>query len=111
MTRALAVVLLVGGLAAFAPVPVNAGTFRATSLPRSTVDRADDFVGLQVHVIYAVPSDGIDRAFDTSGGIESSTASYQTWLAGQTGGRALRFDTYQGSLDITFQRLPRPDAE
>jgi hypothetical protein len=105
------VALLVGGLAALAPLLAEAGIFRATSLPRSTVDRPDDFAGLQVHVIYAVPSDGVDRAFDTSGGIESSTASYQTWLAGQTGGRTLRFDTHQGSLDITFQRLPRPDAE
>jgi Divergent InlB B-repeat domain len=103
--------MLIGGLAALAPLPAEAGIFRATSLSRSTVDRPDDFAGLQVHVIYAVPSDGVDRAFDTSGGIESSTASYQTWMAAQTGGRVLRFDTFQGSLDITFQRLPRPDAE
>ena len=110
-TRALAVAFLFGVLAALAPQPADAGPFDTALLPRSTVDRPDDFGGLQVHVIYAVPSDGADRAFDTSGGIESSTASYQAWLSGQTGGRVLRFDTYQGPLDITFQRLPRPDAE
>jgi Divergent InlB B-repeat domain len=109
--RALVVALLVGGLAALAPLPAAAGMFRTVALPRSTVDRPDDRAGLQVHVVYAVPSDGVDRAFDTSGGIESSTGSYQTWLSGQTGGRVLRMDTFQGSLDITFQRLPRPDAE
>lgn len=109
MTRALAVMLLVSGLAALAPLPADAGLF--SPLPRSTIDRPDEFAGLQVHVIYAVPSDGVDRAFDTSGGIESSTASYQAWLSGQTGGRVLRLDTFQGSLDITFQRLPRPDTE
>ena len=110
-SRAFAVAFLLGGLATLAPVQANAGLFDTASLPRSTIDRPDDFGGLQVHVIYAVPSDGADRAFDTSGGIESSTSSYQTWLSGQTGGRVLRFDTYQGSLDITFHRLPRPDAE
>jgi len=110
-TRALAVAFLLGVTAAIAPQPADAGPFDTALLPRSTVDRPDDFGGLQVHVIYAVPSDGADRAFDTSGGIESSTASYQARLSGQTGGRVLRFDTYQGSLDITFQRMPRPDAE
>ena len=110
-TRALAVVFLLGGLATLAPLPADAGLFDTASLPRSTIDRPDDAGGLQVHVIYAVPSDGVDRAFDTGGGIESTTASYQAWLSDQTGGRRLRLDTYQGSLDITFQRLPRPDAE
>jgi len=97
-----------GGLALLSAAGAAGGSF--VPLPRSTVDRPDDIPGLQVHVVYAVPSDGVDRGFDTDGGIESSTASYQQWLAGQTGGRVLRMDTYQGSLDITFQRLPRTDA-
>ena len=109
MRRSVLALVALAGLAVLGPSAAKGGLFG--SLPRSTVDRPDDRSGLQVHVIYAVPSDGVDRAFDTSGGIESSTASYQTWMAGQTGGRVLRFDTFQGSLDITFQRLPRPDAE
>jgi Divergent InlB B-repeat domain len=98
-----------GGLALLTATSAAGGLF--APLPRSTVDRPDDFAGLQVHVVYAVPSDAVDRGFDTDGGIENSTASYQQWLSGQTGGRVLRMDTYQGSLDITFVRLPRPDSE
>ena len=96
-------------LAALAPL--QAGGEALVPLPRATADRPDDYAGLQLHAIYATPSDGPDRGFDTSGGIENSIASFQSWLMGQTGGRALRFDTYQGSVDITFVRLPRPDAE
>lgn len=81
------------------------------ALPRATSDRADAVQGPQLHVVYAIPSDGTDRALDTSGAIESSVASFQRWLAAETGGSALREDTYQGSLDITFARLPRTDAE
>ena len=101
-------VVAAGGLALLGATGAAGGLF--APLPRSTVDRPDDVPGLQVHVVYAVPSDGVDRGFDTDGGIESSTASYQQWLSEQTGGRVLRMDTFQGSLDITFVRLPRPDS-
>lgn len=107
--RQAAALVAFAGLAVLGPSGADGGLF--ASLPRSTVERPDDIAGLQVHVVYAVPSDGADRAFDTDGGIENSTASYQRWLSSQTGGRALRLDTYQGSLDITFSRLPRTDAE
>lgn len=40
---------------------------RADSLPRSEVDRPDDFKGPQVHVVYAIPSDGQDRALEPTG--------------------------------------------
>jgi PASTA domain/Divergent InlB B-repeat domain len=109
MMRLATALVASAGLAMFGPAGAAGGLF--SSLQRSTVDRPDDFGGLQVHVVYAVPSDGVDRGFDIDGGIENSTASYQRWLSGQTGGRVLRLDTYQGSPDITFIRLPRPDAE
>jgi hypothetical protein len=89
-----------------APVGVTYGP----PLPRSGADRADDRTGLQVHVVYAVASDGADRALDTNGSLSNSVASFQTWLAGKAGGRALRVDTSQGSLDITFFRLVKTDA-
>jgi PASTA domain/Divergent InlB B-repeat domain len=82
----------------------------AAALPRSTVDRPDDFQGLQVHMLYAVPSDGGDRSFDTDGSIESSVAAFQRWLFARSG-RYLRMDTAQGALDISFIRLQRTDAE
>lgn len=81
------------------------------ALPRATADRPDEVRGAQVHAVYAVPSDGTDRELDTSGAIESSVASFQRWLAAETGGATLRFDTFGGSLDVTFVRLPKTDAE
>ena len=99
-----------GGLAAL----VCAGVLTApagAALPRSTADRLDDARGPQIHVVYALPSDGVDRALDTSGAIESSVESFQRWLATQTGGARLRDDRFQGLLDVTFVRLARTDAE
>ena len=77
---------------------------------RSTLDRADDLSGPQVHVMYVLPSDGSDRHLDTEGVLENTIGSWQAWLGGQTGGRVLRMDTHQGTLDITFVRLGRSDA-
>jgi hypothetical protein len=79
--------------------------------PRATADRPDEVRGPQLHAIYAVPSDGVDRQLDVGGAIESSVASFQRWLAAETGGARLREDTFQGSLDVTFVRLPLSDAE
>jgi hypothetical protein len=81
------------------------------ALPRATADRPDEVRGPQVHAVYAVPSDLPDRELDTSGAIESSVASFGRWLAAETGGATFRFDTFEGSLDVTFVRLPRTDAE
>jgi hypothetical protein len=44
------------------------------TLPRSTVDRPDDISGSQVHVVYAIPSDGTDRELDTNGVIAGTVA-------------------------------------
>jgi len=85
-------------------------TYAAPSLGRTTIDRPDDVVGSQVHVVYVLPSDGIDRQLDTDGTLGNTVGSWQTWLSGQTGGRVLRLDTYQGALDITFVQLARSNA-
>jgi len=61
--------------------------------------------------MYAVPTDDVDRGLDTDGSIARSAAAFNGWLARQTSGPRLRFDTYRGTLDITFVRLPRSDAE
>lgn len=111
MKRALLAGLVVAALAA-ALAPLHAGgTSSPGALPRSTTDRPDDRGGLQVHMIYALPSDGVDRAFDTDGSIQNSADAYQRWLSGQTGGRTLRLDTFQGSVDVTFHRLQQTDAQ
>jgi hypothetical protein len=75
------------------------------ALPRATFDRPDDIAGPQVHVLYVVAADVADRELDIDGEIAASVASWQSWLRGQTGGRGIRLDTYQGELDVTFFRL------
>ena len=80
---------------------------------RATADRADDLPPgtQQVHVIYAVPADGTDRALDTNGTLAASVGSWQSWLTGQTAGKGLNLDTSGGALDVTFVRLPSTDAQ
>jgi hypothetical protein len=98
------------GMAALG-VAVAGASASTTALPRATADRPDDLAGPQIHVVYAVPSDGEDRHLDDNGTLEGSVASFQAWLAQETGGPALRMDTYQGSLDVTFARLAKTEAE
>ena len=59
-------------------------------------DRQDDRAGLQVHFLYVVPRDGVDRGLDTNSAITNSIGSWQEWLRGQTGGRQLYVDTSVG---------------
>ena len=99
------VVTLVGAL-----VLCGGGAARS-SLVRSTVDRPDDIGGPQIHVVYVLPSDGTDRALDTDGTLAASTANWETWLRGQTGGHGLRLDTYQGAVDVTFFRMSETEAQ
>lgn len=79
-------------------------------LPRSTVDRVDDTQLSQVHVMYVLPSDGIDRGLDTDGHLAGSMHAINAWLAANTPGREFRIDTYQGAVDVTFFQLDRTDA-
>lgn len=83
---------------------------RVVPPPRSTTDRPDDVSGPQLHVVYAVPSDGTDRQLDAEAMLYHSIASFQAWLRGQTGGRELVFDRRHGIIDITFLRMPDADA-
>lgn len=97
------------GLVALACAGVLAAPADA-ALPRSAADRLDEVRGPQIHVVYAVPADGQDRRLDETGTLEGSVGSFQAWLAAETGGPTLRFDTYQGSLDVSFLRLTATDA-
>ncbi len=60
--------------------------------------------------MYVLPSDGIDEFLDTNGAIDRAIASISYWLTSQTGGLDLRWDTYNGQLDITFYRLSVNEA-
>ena len=78
---------------------------------RATADRPDASDLYQVHVIYAVPSDGRDRKLDTDGSIQRSLATANRWFQEESG-RKLRFDTTKdGALDISFLKLARTEAE
>ncbi len=93
---------------------------------RALVDRPDDFTGPQIHVVYAVASDGEDLQLDRSPSspeyrrlsyrnygrvsIHSSFRTIQEWLAGQIG-QQLRLDTFRGEIDISFVRLPFTEEE
>jgi hypothetical protein len=90
---------------------VTTNSFVLLPPARSEADRPDDVSGAQVHAIYVVPSDGVDRSLDVETAIHYTVASFQNWLAGKTGGRAIRMDTYMGALDVTFFRLSSTDAE
>ncbi|MBM3943871.1 MAG: hypothetical protein FJ317_00065 [SAR202 cluster bacterium] len=78
---------------------------------RSLRDRPDEVEGYQLHLLYVIPSDGGDLSLDTTGALNRSVAAMQNWLISQTSGPKLRFDTYQGELDISFFKLSRTDAD
>lgn len=78
---------------------------------RATIDRPDAETGAQVHLVYALPSDGEDRALDTDGTIATSFEASERWLASETEGRRLRLDTYEGAPEVSFIRLSRTDAD
>jgi len=79
---------------------------------RSLVDRPDEQDAYQIHVIYAIPSDGDDQGIDTDGRIADLIAWGNDWFRRRTShrlfdeGQTFRFDeTLDGDLDITFVRL------
>jgi hypothetical protein len=78
---------------------------------RTTTDQPDDFPGYQIHLMYVLPKDAADDQLDTNGAITNLVTAMQKWFEGQTEGKRLRFDTYQGVLDITFFRMSRTEAE
>ena len=77
---------------------------------RSMIDRPDDISGPQIHTMYVLPSDGVDKSLDTDGTIATSMKATQRWLSSQVS-QHLRLDTFDGDLDVTFFRLDLTDEE
>jgi len=78
------------------PTPVPVGE-------RELRDRTDDFAGkYQLHTVYVLFKNDKDMERDTDGSIANSINLANDWFKDQTGGAALRFDTYHGELDVTF---------
>jgi hypothetical protein len=81
-------------------------------MDRSTTNRPDEQAGYQVQLVYALPSDGTDRAFDTNGQLAKSFAAVNQWLRAQTNGKGFRLDTFAGgNADVVFFRSERTDAK
>jgi hypothetical protein len=78
---------------------------------RTAVDRIDDTTDHQVHLIYAIPSDGDDLELDSNGQIAASFEHIETFLRERLDGSAFRLDTCDGALDVTFLRLDRTTSE
>jgi len=79
---------------------------------RSYKDRPDDLPGLyQVHLFYILPADATDQNRDLDGKINQTIEVVNEWFVEQSGGSKIRFDTYQGQLDITFVQLDMTNAQ
>ncbi len=81
----------------------------------AAADRQPDAIGaFQIHVVYAIPSDGADRFAERVSAIATDAASIDAWWRAQDAGRTPRFDLHAfpgctsafGGLDVTFARLP-----
>lgn len=79
---------------------------------RQTADQPDLIVdAYQVHVIYAVPADGIDRELDRDGTIAGTAAASNRFFEDASGGKTIRYDlNLEGELDVTYLAMPREDA-
>jgi len=72
----------------------------------------------QIHVAYAIPSDGADAFGAYSSRIASDAEAIDAWWRGQDASRTWRFDLYAfpgcgpgfGMLDISVVRLPQPSS-
>lgn len=78
---------------------------------RHTQDMPDQYNDYQVHVVYAVPKGETDRGKDVTNYFTNSIDSWNHWLYVETAGREVKFDVYNGKLDITYVQLPHTDKE
>jgi hypothetical protein len=85
----------------------------------SSADRTPDILGGNLlHVIYAMPSDGVDQFGAFVHRIATDVGAIDTWWRRQDPTKTLRFDlapfagctTTAGQLDISFVRLPHPSS-
>jgi hypothetical protein len=81
------------------------------STEHTPADRVDDTDDHQVHLIYAIPADAATSDVDTAPNVDTSIDRVQAFLREHLDGHALRFDTCDGELDITFLQLPLTGRE
>ena len=68
---------------------------------RLTADQVDEQAGFQIHAVYVVPSDGVDRGRDTSGQISTWLEQGSRWL-NREAKDSWQIDTFNGAPDITY---------
>jgi hypothetical protein len=81
---------------------------------RTTLDQPDLATSpYQVHPVYAVPADGVDRRLDMDGTIERSLRAMVAWFeAASSGAQHPRLDQrLDGSVDVAFYRLVGNDSD
>ena len=81
----------------------------AATAARSTMDRSDDHTGPQIHFVYAVANQTVDKAYDQAGEIAYAAARMQAWLRAESD-MTWRFDTYNGMLDVSYLPMQFRDA-
>jgi hypothetical protein len=109
--------VLVAGLAVLALAP-DASAAVWCGGDRAAPDRADVATGAQVHLVYAIPSDGAESFAAGANAIASDVETVDAWWRGQDPARTPRFDFAAfpgcsgfGSLDISFVQLARTAAQ
>ncbi len=117
MRRVLLALAAFACVAAAAAAPAHAVTWCGTDAVAT--DRLPEGVSAQqIHVIYAIPSDGADRFGTLAGPIVSDVAAVDDWWRTQDPTRAPRFDLFPfpnctpgiGQLDLSRVQLPHDSA-
>ena len=83
---------------------------------RNFVDLEDVDDGYNIHVMYVIPADGVDKEYDLNSKIGMLLYQVDKWFKSKTKGRLftdgqnLKFDRKEdGKIDITFLRLEEDD--
>ena len=83
---------------------------------RNFVDLDDIDDGYNIHVMYVIPADGVDKEYDLNSKISMLLYQIDKWFNSKTkdrlytDGQNLKFDRKKdGKIDITFLRLEKVD--
>ena len=81
-----------------------------TGLPRSAVDRPGANTA-DIKFIYVTFKEGPDSRRDANGDIAGMASEVNRYYQSQFPGKRLRYDTFEGSLDVQHMQLPLSNAE
>ena len=81
-----------------------------TGLPRSAVDRPGANTA-DIKFIYVTFKDGPDSRRDANGDIAGMASEVNRYYQSQFPGKRLRYDTFEGGLDVQHVQLPLSNAE